>query len=760
MSNSAVEKVLTALRDAGLEPRPAGAGWSCRCPAHDDKAPSLSISEGNDGRALAHCHAGCTPDSVLAAIGMKAADLFPPRDSAPPKPAARSKPTQTFPTADAAVAALSRTLGMPTTTWMYRDAAGDEVGAVVRWDTQAGKVIRPVSRTAAGWIIGAMPEPRPVYNLDHLAAADPETVVYIVEGEKCADAATACGLLAVTSAGGAKAAGKTDWTPLAGYKVVVLPDHDVAGDGYAKDVSRLALAAGALSVKIARLANLWPDMPVGGDIADYLDHRDSADAETIRAEIEAMADAAEPIADAAPNAPVPFPIHVLPAAMKALVEDAAVSINCDPILVALPALIAAAGSIGGARSVEINPDWTEPCILWGCLLADSGSKKSPAAKAPFAPLERVHTAAMKEHDQRVREWESANERVKLGMKAWKKSGGQGEPPAAAPKPVATRCKIDDATVEVLAPILCENPRGVVMRRDELAGMVSSMDRYATVKGGDQARWLSIYDGDGFTVDRKTGTPRTISVPAARVSVFGGCQPGIFFRIFGQEQRDAGLLARFLIAWPERRSSPYSPVRISIITKRTWRDTIEKLLALEMEVDEDGEPCPGAVLMSDAAHGLFVQFHNEIDRDILQSRGSLTAALAKAAGVTARIALVFHLVHAVNAGLADSIDDRISAETMQSAIDMARFFISEARRVYDAIEGSGTKPDVEPLPDLVRRFGGSLSPRELVQRSRKYPDVAAAESALDGLVKAGHGAWEQPPQQGHGGPKARRFTLNP
>lgn len=52
-----------------------GAGWKTLCPAHDDKNPSLSVSEGNDGRILLNCHTGCHFDKVVLALGLKASDL-------------------------------------------------------------------------------------------------------------------------------------------------------------------------------------------------------------------------------------------------------------------------------------------------------------------------------------------------------------------------------------------------------------------------------------------------------------------------------------------------------------------------------------------------------------------------------------------------------------------------------------------------------------------------------------------------------------
>lgn len=58
--------------------KPAGQGkWKACCPAHDDRAPSLSIREADDGKVLLHCWAGCTAYDIAAAVGLQLRDLFP-----------------------------------------------------------------------------------------------------------------------------------------------------------------------------------------------------------------------------------------------------------------------------------------------------------------------------------------------------------------------------------------------------------------------------------------------------------------------------------------------------------------------------------------------------------------------------------------------------------------------------------------------------------------------------------------------------------
>ncbi|MBI5197930.1 MAG: DNA primase [Nitrospirae bacterium] len=80
---SAVDLLLAKLDGV----RRTGPGrWIARCPAHDDRSPSLSIRELDDGRVLIHCFAECETVEVLGAVGLDVSNLFPPRneDGYPP----------------------------------------------------------------------------------------------------------------------------------------------------------------------------------------------------------------------------------------------------------------------------------------------------------------------------------------------------------------------------------------------------------------------------------------------------------------------------------------------------------------------------------------------------------------------------------------------------------------------------------------------------------------------------------------------------
>jgi putative DNA primase/helicase len=303
-----IETLLGRLPDA----RKSGNGWSARCPAHEDRKASLSVSETDDGIVLLKCHAGCDTDQIVEAIGLKLRDLFPeqpdwaarriarngrshgkPRAERPPPRAERPLGEgQTFATARDALAALDRQLGRHSCYWTYTDSTGSPTGIVVRWDRPEGKTIRPVSRRGDGWVIGAMPEPRPLYRLPEVLAAEAAQPVLVVEGEKAAVAAQSIGFTSTTSSGGSQAAAKTDWSPLAGKEVWILPDNDAPGRKYAETVANiLAKLSPAPAVRVVEL----PGLPEGGDIADWVDaHGNTASPEQLRAELEELARSAKP----------------------------------------------------------------------------------------------------------------------------------------------------------------------------------------------------------------------------------------------------------------------------------------------------------------------------------------------------------------------------------------------------------------------------------------------------------------------------------
>jgi len=140
------------------------------------------------------------------------------------------------------------------------------VGVVIRVDIGEGRKITPMLRWVAKpdgevcWAICPFPKPRPLYG----TMDGPQVIV--VEGEKAADAARRLlRLPVVTWAAGTSGARHTDWSPVAGKRLVLWPDADQPGWDVMREVAALATAAGAAEIKIAA----WDrEKPKGWDAAD------------------------------------------------------------------------------------------------------------------------------------------------------------------------------------------------------------------------------------------------------------------------------------------------------------------------------------------------------------------------------------------------------------------------------------------------------------------------------------------------------------
>ena len=165
----------------------------------------------------------------------------------------------------------------------------DVIGYVLRYEDAGGKTFRQVSKHGTQWQRRGPPAKWPLYRLSELKCADR---IVLVEGEKAVEAARGIGLNATTSAGGSKGAKNTDWTPLAGKTVVVLPDNDEAGEQYADNVTetlrQLEPPAKVLQVNL-------PELPSKGDIVDWIDLQfgDAAEPDTILARLNQLIDDAD-----------------------------------------------------------------------------------------------------------------------------------------------------------------------------------------------------------------------------------------------------------------------------------------------------------------------------------------------------------------------------------------------------------------------------------------------------------------------------------
>ena len=222
---------------------------------------------------------------------------------------------------------------------------------------------------------------------------------------------------------------------------------------------------------------------------------------------------------------VPFPTDVLPKVVADFIHEGAAALGCDESYIALPLLTVLASAVGNSRCIRLKRTWCEPAMIWAVVVGESGTLKSPAHDLAMKPIHRVQNAALKQYGDEMENYDRDKALYEADLAEWKKTGRKkGEPPPDPPaEPVAVRYLVSDCTVEALAVLLEQRPRGLLVARDELSGWVNSFDAYKSCRGADVAHWLSMHRAGPLTVDRKSGQ-RTIHVPRASVCIAGGVQP--------------------------------------------------------------------------------------------------------------------------------------------------------------------------------------------------------------------------------------------
>lgn len=250
--------------------------FTCKCPAHDDRMNSLSVTVADDGKVLVHCHAGCETRDVVTALGCTMADLCIPKATPAPQRLVCS--------------------------YTYHNADGVPVGRVNRYHPKTFKQCRYED---GRFVFGLNGGVLPLYNLPAVRKAKAEGCpLYMVEGEKDVDALTALGVTATTIAGGAaQALHDSHVEALMGCDLIVLPDNDPAGIKAAR--ARADAVWGSTYLML-------PGLPPKGDVSDWIAQGGTLEAlEALVAHARENPEEPEPVEQAQPVRPDVDPLGEL-----------------------------------------------------------------------------------------------------------------------------------------------------------------------------------------------------------------------------------------------------------------------------------------------------------------------------------------------------------------------------------------------------------------------------------------------------------------
>ena len=520
---------------------------------------------------------------------------------------------------------------------------------VLRFDNPKGKSYPQFRWSNNQWQKGKPPGPKIPYRLPELIATQPDAPVFITEGEKCADIVVKCGYVATSASEGP---GK--WTPelnvwFKGRIVYILPDNDEPGRRQATQVAE-NLHDVAREVRIVEL----PGLGDGEDVEQWL--------QCVNLPENILPLARADLGSARWRAGI-RPVGELhrsrlsagnPAALiqRYVVQQSRV-IGCDASALAMACLAGLSGVIDHSFKIKMmrNGDWHERVRLWLMLVGDVSVKKTPIINAATKALMRFEVGQIKAYEQELAEYEKQLEELD-------KKDPKPEKPVPPPRYITS-----DTTIEKLGEILARSPRGILVKRDELAGWLGSMEKYGGGKAAnsDRAFWLEAYDGGPHVVDRiRRGTQAVENLSA---SVLGGIQPDKLAEIHGLT--NDGLLQRFI---PVMTRGGRFRVDASVDTS-DYDQLIERLMKMK----------PATVILADDARPVMEELHRHL-HDLQQVGEGIGQGFAgfvgKLAGYAGSLALILHLISAPVGTLL------VSRQTVENVKKLLlEFILPHAREFY-------------------------------------------------------------------------------
>ncbi len=505
---------------------------------------------------------------------------------------------------------------------------------------------------------------------------------------------------------------------------------------YRKKALFVILATTSNDLEIARLSELIKSIGIN-DIRivivnlGKIESEDQAEDEIKRAlNLSTRGEATEPEPFAAFS---PFPVECLPDSLRDFVMAVAGALRCDPAFIAVPALVVCAGAIGGSRVLELKPGWQEPACLWGALVAESGSMKTPALDVVQEPLWNLHNDRNQDFLAKQGEFQRDLALYEASLRKGDTSSEKAPDP-----PRLERCIVGDVTIQRLAEILHDTPRGTLCAVDELSGWFQNLTRYAS-GGSDLPLWLSTHSGAPLQIDRKGGV-RSIFIKKALVSIVGGIQPGILKRHLTKELAESGATARFLFLAPPKWQKVWRDSGIDPKPKALWSRLVGNLLELEGMAGAEGCGSPGVIHLDPKARDLWVEFFESNAVAQASATGVWASFLAKMEAQVARLALILAVVDRASKNREDLL--ALDPVWMEAGIVLGRWFIGERKRLERimAQPEPGSVVLVDRLAMILREAGPDGISKTAIHESlgrnqaKAQIDKALGSLKLQGLAR--------------------------
>lgn len=446
-----------------------------------------------------------------------------------------------------------------------------------------------------------------------------------------------------------------------------------------------------------------------------------------------------------PNVPE-FPVNSLPEPLRDYVLRYAVVLDVPAGMIATPLLVAGGAALGNTARLQLKRGFTQTAGLYGAVVAHPGKTKSPALKVAVAPLWALQLQAKRDYDEEHAAWKIEVAAAKAAPKSEKRH----IPDEPTMKDIVTT----DATVEALFAMHGDGP-GLLIVRDELAGLVAAFDQYKGGKGSDKQAMLQAWAQTPVKIDRKSGPPAIIDDPV--IAVIGGIQPDMLQDLLTHVDSDGGVLRdgfldRFIFDYPDTKPTRWNDNEANILL-----DGETLSLFAQLRNPPGGLPPESiTVRLSADAKALWTKWFNDNAKQTDDASGLRAGFFSKMPLQLARLALILHAF--TNPG---DIARDVSAVTMTAAITLVEFYRANAIRTLSHYKETSSS---DPLDKKIRTLldaadGGWLTRTEIYNKLGRNDTRDDIGKVLEALKAEGFAEMKSEPTGGRPIESWRRVPPN-
>lgn len=437
----------------------------------------------------------------------------------------------------------------------------------------------------------------------------------------------------------------------------------------------------------------------------------------------------------------PFPIDVFPDPVRRLIEEVSESVGSPPDFSATHALVFLGTAIGSTRTLEIKPGYRQQANLYAGVIAEPSTGKSPAQNYPFKPLQRIQNEYVREYQNLMDHYETQMLQYEVELSNWKKRKKDGDdtpPPEEPQRPVIQDVYTTQTTLEALFRILKDNPRGIVIKLDELNGLIESLNQYKN-GGDDREQYLSMWTGGDLKIERVRNREKgeVLYLPQTFLAISGNIPTEKLSRLASGEED--GFVDRFLLSFPDnqkmKEEEDFQGVPDAL--QEEYNELVMRLYQLKPE--RAGEQwTPKVLTLSEAAKEWWSEWKsiNAREANDPDFPRRLISVWGKMENQLARLSLIIHMLRVVTGEAEDGQVDEIS---LNRAIQIVKYFKSHARKVYQYI---GTTPEdkrIKEVIEWIKRQGGTVKRRDIQKNNvAGYKKASDVDRLFEELEDLGYG----------------------